>query len=120
MKVAFYYRQGSRSFGCLLPDEKEKLRTFLNTEQKYKPEKELKSNHQFPLALYLSYTCLFTLPQPLQYHCSALPGILYDLSGSHLDMAQGIIFPNLPDVLQIKILADYRFRHHPHHLLPAA
>ena len=53
MKVAFYYRQGSRSFGCLLPDEKEKLRTFLNTEQKYKPEKELKSNHQFTLALYL-------------------------------------------------------------------
>lgn len=71
----------------------------------------------FPLALYLSYTCLFTLPQPLQYHCSALPGILYDLSGSHLDMAQGIIFSDFPDVLQIKILADYRFRHR-HHLLP--
>ena len=65
----------------------------------------------------LSYTCLFTLPQPLQYHCSTLPGILYDLSGSHLDMAQGIIFPDLPDVLQIKILADYQFRHR-HHLLP--
>lgn len=46
MKAAFYYRQGSRSFGCLLPDEKEKLRAFLNTEPKHKPEKELKSNRQ--------------------------------------------------------------------------
>ena len=28
----------------------------------------------------LSYTCLFTLPQPLLHHCCSLPGILYDLS----------------------------------------
>ena len=76
------------------------------------------SHTLFPLALYLSYTCLFTLPQPLQYHCSALPGILYDLSGSHLDMAQGIIFPGFSGCPpKLKILADYRFRHR-HHLLP--
>lgn len=68
----------------------------------------------------LSYTCLFTLPQPLQYHRCTLPGILYDLSGSHLDMAQRIIFSDLPNILQIKIFTHYRFRHHPHHLLPAA
>ena len=35
MKAAFYYRQGSKSFGCLLPDEKEKLRAFLDTERKH-------------------------------------------------------------------------------------
>ena len=60
---------------------------------------------------------LFIFPNLLQDYSRSLPGILNDLSGSHLDMAQGIIFPNLPDVLQIKILTHYRFRHR-HHLLP--
>ncbi len=46
MKAAFYYRRGSKSFVCLLPDEKEKLRAFFKTEQKHNSEKELKSNRQ--------------------------------------------------------------------------
>lgn len=44
MKAAFYYRQGSKSFGCLLPDEKGKLRAFLNTEQKHKTEERQRNN----------------------------------------------------------------------------
>lgn len=82
----------------------------------------IQKRQQFLTALLktLSHTHFFTLPQSLQHHRCSLSSILDDLPGSHLGMAQGIIFPNLPDVLQIKILTDYRFRHHPHHLLPAA
>ena len=66
----------------------------------------------------LSHTHFFTLPQSLQHHRCSLSSIFDDLPGSHLGMAQGIIFPNLPDVLQIKILTHCWFRHRPHHLLP--
>ena len=29
MRIAFYYRKGSTTFGCMLPEEKERLHTFL-------------------------------------------------------------------------------------------
>ena len=71
----------------------------------------------FPLALYY-HTLAFSATAASQYYCSALPGILYDLSGSHLDMAQGIIFSDLPGChSRLKSLAHYRFRDR-HHLLP--
>ena len=46
MMAAFYFRQDSNSFGCLLPDEKEKLKAFLDTEQKHKPEEKQRNNRR--------------------------------------------------------------------------
>ena len=34
MKAAFYCRIGNQVFACVLPDERHKLRAFLNAEQK--------------------------------------------------------------------------------------
>ena len=34
MRIAFYYRKGSTTFGCMLPEEKERLHAFFAAEQK--------------------------------------------------------------------------------------
>lgn len=57
-------------------------------------KKEPMDEIPLPLALSLSHTHFFTLPQPLQHHRCSFSSILNDLPGSYLDMAQ-----------------SYRFRH---------
>ena len=47
MRIAFYYRKGSTTFGCMLPEEKERLHAFFAAEQKREAAKSLsrKLNH---------------------------------------------------------------------------
>ena len=33
MRIAFYYRKGGTTFGCMLPEEKERLHAFFAAEQ---------------------------------------------------------------------------------------
>lgn len=41
MRIAFYYRKGSTTFGCMLPEEKERLHAFFAAEQKREAAKSL-------------------------------------------------------------------------------
>lgn len=47
MKAAFYCRIGSQVFACVLPDERHKLRAFLNAEQKREAQESPKRNRHF-------------------------------------------------------------------------
>lgn len=112
----FYFNDGRKLSGYdVVAGEDQFCHTF-----PYLTNPFIQKRQQFLTALLktLSHTHFFTLPQSLQHHRCSLSSILDDLPGSHLGMAQGIIFPNLPDVLQIKILTHCWFRHRPHHLLP--
>ena len=62
----------------------------------------------------LSYVHCPALLQQFQYHSCAFSIIFNNLFMRHLNVPQGIIFPNLTDIFQIKILTDYWF----HHCLP--
>ena len=41
MQIAFYYRKGGTTFGCMLPEEKERLHAFFAAEQKREAAKSL-------------------------------------------------------------------------------
>lgn len=41
MRIAFYYRKGNTTFGCMLPEEKERLHVFFAAEQKREAAKSL-------------------------------------------------------------------------------
>lgn len=41
MRIAFYYRKGSTTFGCMLPEEKERFHAFFAAEQKREAAKSL-------------------------------------------------------------------------------
>ena len=41
MRIAFYYRNGGITFGCMLPEEKERLHAFFAAEQKREAAKFL-------------------------------------------------------------------------------
>ena len=41
MRIAFYYRKGNTTFGCMLPEEKERLHAFFAAEQKREAAKSL-------------------------------------------------------------------------------
>lgn len=41
MRIAFYYRKGGTTFGCMLPEEKERLHAFFAAEQKWEAAKFL-------------------------------------------------------------------------------
>lgn len=41
MRIAFYYRKGSTTFGCMLSEEKERLHAFFAAEQKREAAKSL-------------------------------------------------------------------------------
>ena len=65
----------------------------------------------------LSYVHCPALLQQFQYHSCAFSIIFNNLFMRHLNVPQGIIFPNLTDIFQIKILTDYWFHHCLPHLL---
>ena len=41
MRIAFYYRKGDTTFGCMLLEQKERLHTFFAAEQKREAAKLL-------------------------------------------------------------------------------
>ena len=41
MRIAFYYRKGNTTFGCMLPEEKERFHVFFAAEQKREAAKSL-------------------------------------------------------------------------------
>lgn len=41
MRIASYYRKGGTTFGCMLPEEKERLHAFFAAEQKREAAKSL-------------------------------------------------------------------------------
>ena len=47
MKAAFYCRIGSQVFACVVPDERHKLRAFLDVEQKSEAQESPKRNRHF-------------------------------------------------------------------------
>lgn len=47
MKTAFYCRIGSQVFACVLPDERHKLRAFLDAKQKREAQESPKRNRHF-------------------------------------------------------------------------
>ena len=44
MRIGFYCRKGGRTFGCMLPEEKERLHAFFAAEQKREAAKSLSRN----------------------------------------------------------------------------
>lgn len=76
--------------------------------------------HFFPSVSFseaLSYVHFPALLQQFQYHSCALSIIFNNLFRRHLNVPQGIIFPNLTDIFQIEIFTDHWFRHCLPHLL---
>ena len=65
----------------------------------------------------LSYVHCPALLQQFQYHSCAFSIIFNNFFMRHLNVPQGIIFSNLTDIFQIKILTDYWFHHCLPHLL---
>ena len=41
MRIAFYYKKGGTTFGCMLPEEKERFHAFFAAEQKREAAKSL-------------------------------------------------------------------------------
>ena len=46
MRIAFYCRKGGTTFGCMLPEEKERLHAFFAAEQKREAAKNRNGRRQ--------------------------------------------------------------------------
>ena len=69
----------------------------------------------FPALIYTLHCNICTIPELSVFPNSAvfIPFFYFfnNLFMRHLNVPQGIIFPNLTDIFQIEILTDYWFRH---------